>query len=54
MPDAADLQNIKAKFENGTLLLEIPKVKVLAPTPISCGDTIAKVMERLWARAVFS
>eukprot|EP00884_Botryococcus_braunii_P020295 jgi/Botrbrau1/694/Bobra.160_2s0017.1 len=27
MPDTADLKNIKAKFENGTLHLEVPKVK---------------------------
>eukprot|EP00884_Botryococcus_braunii_P023276 jgi/Botrbrau1/9632/Bobra.0131s0012.1 len=27
MPDTADLNNIKAKFSNGTLHLEIPKVK---------------------------
>lgn len=33
MPDTADLSQIKAKYEDGTLHLDIPKVPVSLPPP---------------------
>lgn len=44
MPDTADLSQIKAKYQDGTLHLDIPKIPVSPPLPQLCYPTTHAVM----------